>query len=61
MSNFEYLKKYREYDVFTNACIEAENLMYVSYSAVATYSRRALELAVKWVFANDGDIKKVIK
>ena len=47
MSNFEYLKKYREYDVFTNACIEAENLMYVSYSAVATYSRRALELAVK--------------
>ena len=58
MSNFEYLRKDKDYDVFTNACIEAENLMDVSYSAVATYSRRALELAVKWVFANDGDLKR---
>ena len=40
MSNFEYLRKDKDYDVFTNACIEAENLMDVSYSAVATYSRK---------------------
>ena len=56
MSNFDYLKKDSDYDVFTEACIEAENLMDVSYSAVATYSRRALELAVKWMFVNDREL-----
>ena len=57
MSNFDYLKKDSDYDVFTEACIEAENLMDVSYSAVATYSRRALELAVKWMFVNDRELQ----
>ncbi len=31
--------------------------MNVSYSAAVTYSRRALELAVKWVYANDLDLR----
>lgn len=53
-SNFAYLRKEPKYDIFTDACIEAEKLMSVSYSATATFARRALELAVKWVYANDG-------
>ena len=61
MSNFDYLKKDSDYDVFTEACIEAENLMDVSYSAVATYSRRALELAVKWMFVNDRELHTPLK
>ncbi|MGO1580117.1 MAG: DEAD/DEAH box helicase family protein [Peptoniphilaceae bacterium] len=57
VSNFEYLKKEKKYDEFVDSCIEAERLMNVSYSATATFSRRALELAVKWVYANDGELK----
>ena len=56
-SNFAYLEKEKKYDTFVDACIEAEKLMNVSYSATATYARRALELAVKWVYANDGVLK----
>ncbi|WP_026895749.1 DEAD/DEAH box helicase family protein [Clostridiisalibacter paucivorans] len=57
VSNFEYLKKEKKYNKFVDACIEAERLMNVSYSATATFARRALELAVKWVYANDGELK----
>ena len=57
LSNFEYLKKEKKYDKFVDACIEAERLMNVSYSATATFARRALELAVKWVYINDGELK----
>ena len=47
MSNFEFLKKDNSYKIFTDACIEAEELMNVSYSATVTFVRKALELAVK--------------
>lgn len=57
VSNFEYLKKEKKYDEFVDSCIEAERLMNVSYSATATFARRALELAVKWVYANDGELR----
>ena len=57
VSNFEYLKKEKKYDEFVDSCMEAERLMNISYSAAATFSRRALELAVKWVYANDGELK----
>ena len=57
VSNFEYLKKEEKYHEFVDSCIEAERLMNVSYSATATFARRALELAVKWVYANDGELR----
>ena len=57
MSNFEFLKKDNRYRVFTDACIEAEELMNVSYSATVTFVRKALELAVKWVYANDAELR----
>ncbi|NWO18480.1 DUF4145 domain-containing protein [Leptotrichia sp. oral taxon 223] len=31
--------------------------MNVSYSATVTFTRKALELAVKWVYANDGELR----
>lgn len=57
VSNFEYLKKERKYDSFIDACVEAERLMNVSYAASATFARRALELSVKWVYTNDGELR----
>ena len=52
-SNFSYLKKESKYESFVDACMEAEKLMHVSYSASATFTRRAMELAVRWIYIND--------
>ncbi|WP_018659284.1 DEAD/DEAH box helicase family protein [Allofustis seminis] len=55
-SNFSFLNKEKMYHSFASACSEAERLMNVSYSAAAAYTRRAAELAVKWMYANDKDL-----
>jgi type I restriction enzyme R subunit len=53
MSNFEFLKEKTEYALFASAAIEAERV-YVSAPAMcAVGSRKALELAVKWVYSAD--------
>ncbi len=54
--NFQFLSKKKKYESFTNACIEAEKSLVVSYSTTAILTRRALELAVKWVFTHDEDL-----
>ena len=53
MSNFEFLREKPLFCDFAEACIDAENSMTVSYATSAMQTRRALELAVKWVYAND--------
>lgn len=55
--NFEFLKKEDKYKDFTFACIEAEKSLVVSYATTAILARRALELAVKWVFSYDQDLE----
>lgn len=55
-SNFSFLNKEKKYESFAAACMEAESLMNVSYSASAAYTRRAMELAVKWMYKNDTDL-----
>lgn len=55
-SNFSFLDKHKMYDDFTHACIEAEKSLLVSYATTAILTRRALELAVKWVFTNDSEL-----
>lgn len=41
---------------FSDACIEAEKSLVVSYATTAILTRRALELAVKWVFSYDEEL-----
>lgn len=55
--NFDFLKKEKKYDDFTYACVEAEKSLVVSYSSTAVLARRALELAVKWVFSYDSELQ----
>lgn len=55
--NFDFLKDKQTFNSFSNACIEAERAMQISPSTVAILSRRALELAVKWVYQFDNDVK----
>ena len=53
MSNFTFLKNNKPFASFAESCLEAEKSMAVSYSLTAITARRALELSVKWVYAND--------
>lgn len=55
-SNFEFLKGKNEFESFSSQCLEAEKSIVVSPATCAILSRRALELAVKWVYANDSDL-----
>ncbi|STB60807.1 DEAD/DEAH box helicase family protein [Clostridium perfringens] len=55
-SNFELLKGKNEFESFSSQCLEAEKSIIVSPATCAILSRRTLELAVKWVYANDSDL-----
>ena len=56
MSNFEYLSSKSEYSLFSSAAIEAEKVFSTSPAMCAVGCRKALELAVKWVYAADKTI-----
>ena len=57
MGNFTYLKEHPLYSSFSSACIEAEAGFKVSYDTAAILSRKALELAVKWLYTHDNDLQ----
>ena len=52
-TNFEFLRNITEYQLFANACIDAENVLSTSPAMSAVGSRKAFELAVKWVYSAD--------
>lgn len=54
--NFGFLKGKTQYKSFTNACLEAEKALIVSPATCAILSRRALELAVKWLYSSDSEL-----
>ena len=56
MSNFSFLSFIKEYAMFAPAAIEAEKVYATAPAMCAIGSRKALELAVKWVYAADSTI-----
>ena len=61
MSNFAFLAKQTEYAMFALAALEAERIYATAPAMCAVGCRKALELAVKWVYAADTDIKMPYK
>ncbi len=61
MSNFEFLKNKKEYELFAAAAIEAEKVYATAPAMCAVGCRKALELAVKWVYSADSNIVKPYK
>ena len=60
--NFDFLKDQGDYyELFADACIEAEKVFATSPAMCAVGCRRALELAVKWVYAADASISMPYK
>lgn len=53
MSNFEFLSKISDYDLFSEAAIVAEKMFNSSPAMCAVGCRKALELAIKWVYLAD--------
>ncbi len=53
MSNFEFLKSRKEYTLFAGAAVEAEKVYNSAPAMCAVGCRKALELAVKWVYSAD--------
>ena len=57
MSNFEFLKENKQYTLFCDAAIEAEEVYNTAPAMCAIGCRKALELAVKWVYSADNTMK----
>lgn len=56
-TNFDYLLAKKEYEGFAAQAVEAERSLGISPATCAILSRRALELAVRFVFSYDADLK----
>lgn len=55
-NNFEYLLEKEEYKSFAQQAVEAEKSISISPATCAILSRRALELAVRFVYSYDADL-----
>lgn len=55
-TNFDYLLSKREYADFAAQAVEAEKSISISPATCAILTRRALELAVRFVFSYDADL-----
>jgi type I restriction enzyme R subunit len=55
-SNFQFLKK--EFSIFCNRAIKAEELVITDPRTSLVYSRMALEEAINWMYANDEKLEK---
>lgn len=56
MSNFEFILKNKIFKAFAEAAEEAEKSIAVANVSCTILCRRALELAVKWIYANDREL-----
>lgn len=61
MSNFEFLKHIKEYALFAAAALEAERVYSSAPAMCAVGCRKALELAVKWVYSADNTMQMPYK
>lgn len=61
MSNFEFLTSIKEYALFAPAALEAEKVYSSAPAMCAVGCRKALELAVKWVYSADNTMQMPYK
>ena len=61
MTNFSFLSSQKEYTLFAPAAVEAEKVFASSPAMCAVGCRKALELAVKWVYSADNTMQMPYK
>jgi type I restriction enzyme R subunit len=61
MTNFDFLQNNKEFQAFASACIEAEQSIVSSPALCALGVRKGAELAVKWLYSVDKNLKMPFK
>ena len=56
MTNFDYLKKEKEFDSFVDIAIVAERTYKIDVNTCILDCRRAMEAAIKWMFSIDNEL-----
>lgn len=56
MTNFDYLKKEKEFNSFVNIAIVAERTYKIDVNTCILNCRRAMEAAIKWMFSIDNEL-----
>ena len=56
MTNFDYLKKEKEFDSFVDIAIVAERTYKIDVNTCILNCRRAMEAAIKWMFSIDNEL-----
>ncbi len=54
MTNFDFLKKEKQFEPFADTAIAAERVFSIDLASCAVNCRRAMEFAVKWMYSVDG-------
>ena len=57
MTNFDFLTKDKQFDSFSTIAIAAEKTLYIDLSTCIMNCRRAMEVAVKWMYSVDGSLE----
>ncbi len=57
MTNFDFLRSEKEFAVFAEVAIKAEEILHVDAAASVFNCRRAMEFAVKWMYSVDAKLK----
>jgi type I restriction enzyme R subunit len=61
MTNFDFLQNNKEFQTFASACIEAEQSIASSHALCALGVRKSAELAIKWLYSVDKNLKMPFK
>ena len=57
MTNFDFLKSNKQFDIFSDVAISAEKLFGIDQEACVINCRRAMEFAVKWMYSIDEELE----
>lgn len=61
MTNFDFLREEPQFNAFSEACVEAESSISTSPALCALGVRKSAELAVKWLYSVDRNLKMPYK
>ncbi len=53
MTNFDFLKEQKQFSSFANTAIAAERIFSIDAASCAINCRKAMELAIKWMYSVD--------
>ena len=57
MTNFDFLTKDKQFDSFSSIAVAAEKTLHIDLSTCIINCRRAMEMAVKWMYSVDGSLE----